>query len=218
MPRSRLGGLLLGGLLLGTCAHAQMPTTGLFDLAQAFPNATMSRTHYLHGTGGHRWDLRPMLADGQYNVFYGHAPDGSVTKDIYVVALDVIALSHNVYVDAATGQIGIINYLQPYPSFRRWIDLDALPLHTTTVSHATVVQGGTVVNRGPMVTPVTVTWEEDGLLKCQWGDASDHETLYVGAVPIAGTTATALGVRRYHTTLQGGIDTWFVWIPREHPD
>ena len=184
-------------------AHAEM-----IDLASYFPNAEMSTTHVLRGTQGD-WDLRPMLADGQYNVFYGYAMTGGAEKDIYAVTVSTVSLVANVLSDGA-----VINYLMPYPSLPRLIDLAALPIMTETIAypvHRTAAGVATFLEAGS--SPVTITREGD-LIKLHWGDETNYEILYVGEVTIDGTKQTAPGMARYKTSLQGGIDTWFTWAER----
>jgi hypothetical protein len=38
--------------------------------------------------------------------------------------------------------------------------------------------------------------------------------MFIGETRIEGTHFTAPGMRRYKTSLQGGIDTWFTWVAR----
>jgi hypothetical protein len=195
-----LGALLL--LMAASTAHAET-----IDLAAYFPNAQMSRTHVLQGTQGN-WDLRPMLADGQYNIFYGHDLSGGWLKDVYVVTDSTISLVMNVLDDA------IINYLQPYPSLPRHIDLAMLPIATETMAypvHKTNAGVVTILEAGP--SPVTIS-REGALIKLHWGDDVNYEILYIGEVQIQGTRQTAPGMARYKTSLQGGIDTWFTWVAR----
>ena len=189
-------------LSLVAAAHAET-----IDLAAFFPNAQMSTTHILKGTQGN-WDLRPMLADGQHNVFYGHDLSGGWVKDIYIVTDSTVSLVANVLDDA------IINYLMPYPSLPRHLDLSTLPIVTETMAypvHRTNAGVVTVLEAG--TSPVTITREGE-LIKLHWGDETDYEILYVGKVRIDGTNQTAPGMARYKTSLQGGIDTWFTWSAR----
>ena len=199
------GGLLIMLLAAGWASKAQAET---IDLAAYFPNAQMSTTHVLKGTQGD-WDLRPMLNDGQYNVFYGYAMTGGMEKDIYAVTDSTVSLVANVLGDGA-----IINYLMPYPSLPRFLDLDTLPILTETIAypvHRTAAGVATLLESGS--SPVTITREGE-LIKLHWGDETDYEILYVGEVQIEGTTRTAPGMARYKTSLQGGIDTRFTWSAR----
>ena len=193
-------------LTTASAALASRAQAEVIDLAAYFPNAQMSRTHVLRGTQGD-WDLRPMLNDGQYNVFYGHSPDGSRVKDIYVVTESTISLVANVLDDAE------INYLMPYPSFPRHLDLGTLPFVTETVARPVHVRAGVVTVLPSGASPVTISREGE-LIKLHWGDETNYEILYIGNVRIDGTFLTAPGMARYKTSLQGGIDTWFTWSRR----
>lgn len=193
--------------------EAEIPWTGVIDLARYFPAADMSQTHILKGHAGQlsNWDLRPMLDDGNYNLFYGHSSNmGSpIAKDIYIVAPDTIALTMNVLDDGS-----LIHFLPPYPGLPRSLNLFELPMRATTSSRSVYMAAdGTIRPRAPETVPVLISREGD-LIKLHWGDETNYEILYIGDVPIEGTFLTAPGLRRYHTTLQGGIDTWFEWSPR----
>jgi hypothetical protein len=195
-------------------ARPQMALTGVADLAEFFPNASMARTHMMGERGSTAPPTWPHDIAGSFTVFtYGNIAGQSPAADTYVVFTDSIALAAQSAVPTP-GDLIIVQYLLPIPSFPRLLDLGTLPIQTTTTSvgTASMTGGQTVLGPGSTV-PVSIFLEGTRIV-LQWGDETSYERLYLGDVPIADTPFTERGLARYATTWGGGIDVEWEWRPR----
>lgn len=211
---------LMTAFLAPVAAYAQpaepstaVPTSGIIDLAQWFPGQ-MAKTHYLAGSQpGTDWHLTNI--GGDHFAFRLGTPNGD-RGDLYVVFEHEIAvLGHAFDWD---GQLTIVSYLPPYPSFPRYLDVSELPLERVHPSATAAVQVGATEPYIQHHAEGRVTISHLGnAIELRWWDPNGpgFEALTIGAVPIAGTDGlTTPGLTRYETHLVGGINTHFTWTPR----
>ncbi len=201
-------------------AHAEMPRSGVIDLAQWFPGQ-MARTHYLAGSQPNTdWHLTDL--GGNFFAFKLGSAGGGF-GDLYVVfEREIAVLGHNFIWPAGAGDHTIITYLPPFPSFLRYLDLHMLPVERVHPASTAAVQVGNaepVIQHNP-AGRVSITRDGD-TVRLKWyavdehGAEIGHETLIIGSVPIEGTDGlTAPGLVGYDTHLAGGITTRFRWVPR----
>jgi hypothetical protein len=237
---------ILATILWAVAASAEAQT---IDLAEYFPAKTMSRGHSLSGTDGNvtfgsvagdfdmfsygngegAYDLYAVLHDAIIIVAQFYPVENGQTGSISYAApyasfpryLDIATLADARHCDAMERTIRSVakadreSTLNNSPELQR-----CLRLHQGVEAINKVGNEPAVFWPKPAATYVTIS-RDGALIRLRWWspESDAHETLWIGEVPIAGTSATAPGLARYATEPvssrpSGKLDSTFTWVRR----